>query len=541
MSKHVPHSCVHCGSDLNKGALVCAECERYQVPRWMARFSAHPISRFIKLLAIGVVIGLGGMIYQVQSERHQVRSERSKDLVAASISIQTLAEKLQHPCPLDKENEEECGNIYEERVGEFGRLAYVFKDSARSLLDRYPADSRIMQAIGFIDDFYNPGILDTSRLMVFPLQVELLRSRDLLTTTREDARNEWCTVESRAQLRALAASIDTYRYCYKAVRSFVADHAYQNWLSARFSPIDPWPEIEDPPSRLDVCSEGDLETRANRIYEILNSEQGPNYSAAWHYDQLCEESPRESIQWGLIPPASEQLLVVLTDDWNATTGTLQRKQRSLGGAWENVGEPVTVNVGRNGLAWGRGLHPFPGLTVADYVCEDCVKPPPPKREGDGRAPAGLFRLGSTHYNPQEHSLGQDDLLRLGAQAIPNGLFCEDRPGNPDYNRLIELSAEEQSECSTVGRCPEPVNREDGLYDTLIWVEHNAAGSPGAGSCIFLHFQQGDGVPTAGCTSARREDLAEIIGWLNPAKVPLLLQLPRAEYEARKMGWVLPPP
>jgi hypothetical protein len=129
----------------------------------MARFSAHPLSRLIKLLAIGVVIGLGGMIYQVQSERHQLRSERSKDLVAASISIQTLAEQLQHPCPLQEENEEECGNIYEDRVAEFGRLAYVFKDSARSLLDRYPDKSRIIEAINFIDEFYNPGILDSSR------------------------------------------------------------------------------------------------------------------------------------------------------------------------------------------------------------------------------------------------------------------------------------------------------------------------------------------------------------------------------------------
>jgi L,D-peptidoglycan transpeptidase YkuD (ErfK/YbiS/YcfS/YnhG family) len=282
-----------------------------------------------------------------------------------------------------------------------------------------------------------------------------------------------------------------------------------------------------------------LENRANNILEILNGKQGPDYTAAWHYDQLCGESPLESIQWGLIPPASEQLLVVVTEDWNATMGTLQRKQRSLGGEWENVGEPVTVNVGRNGLAWGRGLHPFPGLTVRDHVCEGCTKPPAPKREGDGRAPAGLFRLGSTHYRPQEASLGQNDLLRLSAQAIPDGFFCEDRPVNPDYNHFVELSAEEQAECETIGLCPEPINREDGIYDALIWVEHNTAGSPGAGSCIFLHFQKGDGVPTAGCTSAPRQDLADIIGWLNPARVPLLLQLPRAEYEARKTGWVLP--
>ena len=56
---------------------------------------------------------------------------------------------------------------------------------------------------------------------------------------------------------------------------------------------------------------------------------------------------------------------------------LRARGRTTGDA---VGEPTPVTIGRAGSAWGLGLHP--------------AQRGPQKREGDGRAPAGVFRIGT---------------------------------------------------------------------------------------------------------------------------------------------------
>ena len=77
-----------------------------------------------------------------------------------------------------------------------------------------------------------------------------------------------------------------------------------------------------------------------------------------------------------------QMVLVTTDSWDAVDATLQRYERaSAADAWAPVGGPVRAAVGRTGLAWGTGLHPRTGAG-------------PEKREGDGKAPAGVFRLSS---------------------------------------------------------------------------------------------------------------------------------------------------
>src|SRR5688572_22684092 len=76
-----------------------------------------------------------------------------------------------------------------------------------------------------------------------------------------------------------------------------------------------------------------------------------------------------------------QLVVVTTATWDTTGGTLRRYSRDATGAWRAEGARVPVVVGRAGLAWGVGVAP-------DASDE------PAKREGDGKAPAGLFPLGT---------------------------------------------------------------------------------------------------------------------------------------------------
>ena len=80
-----------------------------------------------------------------------------------------------------------------------------------------------------------------------------------------------------------------------------------------------------------------------------------------------------------LPDDCAQLIVALALDWNAVHGRLYLLDK-IGGKWRVHAGPVPVLFGKNGLAWGSGIagQDEPGLR---------------KHERDGRAPAGIFRVG----------------------------------------------------------------------------------------------------------------------------------------------------
>src|SRR5437870_11408726 len=84
-----------------------------------------------------------------------------------------------------------------------------------------------------------------------------------------------------------------------------------------------------------------------------------------------------------LPNKCEQVIVGLAPDWNSMRGTLQFFERSANGPWRAASKPMQVLFGKNGLAWGRGIA---GQDEAGLR----------KRERDGRAPAGIFRIGKIY-------------------------------------------------------------------------------------------------------------------------------------------------
>jgi L,D-peptidoglycan transpeptidase YkuD (ErfK/YbiS/YcfS/YnhG family) len=62
---------------------------------------------------------------------------------------------------------------------------------------------------------------------------------------------------------------------------------------------------------------------------------------------------------------------------------------------------------------------------------------------------------------------------------------------------------------------------------------------GRGSCIFLHIWAGPGSNTAGCTAFPEAKVRVIMGWLDPEKRPLLVQLTRNQYAELRTRWKLP--
>jgi len=200
--------------------------------------------------------------------------------------------------------------------------------------------------------------------------------------------------------------------------------------------------------------------------------------------------------------ASRQLLVVQTPSWAASTGTLQRYEKRSG-KWQKIGRSIAVKVGKNGLAWGRGLHRIPRG-------EKRIK-----REGDGRAPAGIFRL--------SYAFGDRAFkLQFPYHIMTQRHHCIDDSRSRYYNRVIDSSKVKKDYKSF-----EHMKFTSGLYSYGLFVDHNPQRIPGAGSCIFLHIKKKNGKPTVGCTAMSKSEIMTILRWLDPQKKPLLIQAPKS--------------
>ncbi len=210
----------------------------------------------------------------------------------------------------------------------------------------------------------------------------------------------------------------------------------------------------------------------------------------------------------ILPAKSRQAVVVIAPTWSAPTAILQRWERA--GAqrrWLKAGPPVAVLVGERGLGWGLGLHGVP------------EEGGPRKIEGDRRAPAGIFRITGT-FGRAARGPG-----KLPWQTITPTLEAVDDPASRYYNRIVdrtEIGQPDWRSSEQMAKIPD--------YALGIVVAHNPQNQPGAGSCIFLHLWLGQRRGTAGCTVLRESDLVALVRWLDPARQPILIQLPRAVAE-----------
>lgn len=216
---------------------------------------------------------------------------------------------------------------------------------------------------------------------------------------------------------------------------------------------------------------------------------------------------------------SRQCLVVTSPEWNATNGELRAFERSPAGGWKGVGAPVPVVLGKKGLAWGIGLLSAP-------------KTGPHKVEGDNKATAGIFRLGPAfgYATPDRASW-----IKLRYVPLTKNTEGVDDPRSRHYNQLVDRTKVAKVDW----RSSEKMLRSDVLYKWGVFVAHNPSAKPAAGSCIFLHIWRDASGATAGCTAMPEPNLVKLLHWLDPAKRPVLVQMPRREYEAARAKSGLP--
>ena len=223
-----------------------------------------------------------------------------------------------------------------------------------------------------------------------------------------------------------------------------------------------------------------------------------------------------------VPDDCMQLIVGTARDWNSMRGQMQLFERKPGTKWKPVAPAVPVLFGKDGLAWGSGLA---GQNESGLR----------KVERDGRAPAGVFKIGKVYTYDAQLPAGADFPFH---QVTTADAWIDDVK-HPDYNRFV--------------RIPDPANpppwfakqkmrHNDFAYRWLVEVRHNSDPPVrGAGSAIFFHIRRGVSRPSAGCTTMAESDLVKMITWLRASRNPVYVLLPNAEYDKKWQRWNLPAP
>lgn len=196
-----------------------------------------------------------------------------------------------------------------------------------------------------------------------------------------------------------------------------------------------------------------------------------------------------------------QLILVTTPSWESMQGEMSQYERaSQHEEWTLRKPPTPVVIGKNGMAWGMGLHSTPTKNL--------------KREGDGKTPAGIFSIGPAFGLNRFSTKLEFILLSPHIEAV-------DDPASRYYNQIVNREAIPEIDWTS----SEKMGSID-LYEMGFVVHHNFKDRiPGAGSAIFFHLWNEEKSGTAGCTAMSREDLSDLLQWLDPQKKPILIQEP----------------
>jgi len=274
--------------------------------------------------------------------------------------------------------------------------------------------------------------------------------------------------------------------------------------------------------------------------ESINNGHNPVNESRDFNETKNHLAKRQRLNWA----TSKQLVLGVSPSWEDTKITLQRFTRDHeAGEWNPVGQPWQAVIGRSGLAWGIGLHGdgLPGAGLHKLKIAG-----PTKAEGDGRSVAGVFLIGDV--------FGYDKSPPPGTQSsytqLDSDWRCIDDSSSTHYNRVLNKKLVANVDWSSAER----MRRHDPLYRWVVLIKHNRISvGPSAraggrtqedpkergGSCIFFHVWRQSTQPTVGCAAMEREQLEDLVTWLNPAEKPIVALLPQSQYRILRDSWRLP--
>jgi L,D-peptidoglycan transpeptidase YkuD (ErfK/YbiS/YcfS/YnhG family) len=208
---------------------------------------------------------------------------------------------------------------------------------------------------------------------------------------------------------------------------------------------------------------------------------------------------------------ARRLVLVTSKSMEAKSGTARLFERaSPQEAWRPAGPPEPVRLGRSGMAWGVG---FQHLASAAE---------PKKIEGDGRTPAGAYRIGQ--------SFGFAASPRPGYKQIAEDIVCVDDPASPAYNTVTSRSV---VGAKVHGENMRTVER----YRLGLMVDYPTDAKARGGSCIFIHVQRSPTSSTEGCVALPEARVAVWQEFSEPGAVVVIA--PQAALD--RLAGCLPPP
>jgi L,D-peptidoglycan transpeptidase YkuD (ErfK/YbiS/YcfS/YnhG family) len=183
-----------------------------------------------------------------------------------------------------------------------------------------------------------------------------------------------------------------------------------------------------------------------------------------------------------------RLVLVTADTMHTQDARLQTFVRDRPDqTWKTAGPPEAVVIGRAGMAWA------PAFRQLARTGE------PIKREGDKRAPAGVYAVG--------RSFGTLASQRPGYLHVRSDTVCVDDSASPAYNTITTRDR--------IGPkvSVEHMSRMLPMYRRGIVVDYPTDARARAGSCIFIHVWRTPKTGTAGCVAlpeARVEALQDFV-------------------------------
>ena len=179
--------------------------------------------------------------------------------------------------------------------------------------------------------------------------------------------------------------------------------------------------------------------------------------------------------------AGRQLIVVCAD---GDAGQLLRFEADGQLVWTQVGDAVEARVGQNGVSRE-------------------------KTEGDRKTPQGLFFLGYA-FGCEEPPAD----IAMGFRRVTQDSYWVDDGNSHYYNQWVEGTAYKDWVSA------EHLADYPAQYALAVVVQYNNdPPRPGMGSAIFLHCGER---PTMGCIAIAHDRMTEVLTWLRPEKLPMIL-------------------
>ncbi|NLK70509.1 MAG: L,D-transpeptidase family protein [Clostridiales bacterium] len=188
-----------------------------------------------------------------------------------------------------------------------------------------------------------------------------------------------------------------------------------------------------------------------------------------------------------IENGSSQIIVVSSEKEGHYKATVETFEKTIDG-WNKSLPPMNAVIGEKGFSLD-------------------------KKEGDLKAPAGIFRIGTAFG-----TIDRPTYIKLSYKKTSKNDYWIDDVYSQDYNNWVEFEGDPYSKWKSFEKLMIT------SYKLAFVIEYNMNPAvKGKGSAIFCHIWQGSNISTKGCTALSEANISKLLNWIDPKKNPLIIQ------------------